>query len=106
MSKVLNPMMTTFQNEANSAIYEYVMLNHSRDVYYHYQSLVKGSERISAGITDSRGADLLDELQTEPQARMSSNFPQSSIEGGMAKRTLGGIIEAGETAAKVMRFRV
>jgi hypothetical protein len=31
---------------------------------------------------------------------------QVSIKAGMAGRTLGGIIEAGETAAKVMRFRV
>jgi predicted DNA-binding protein (UPF0251 family) len=31
---------------------------------------------------------------------------QVSVKAGMAGRTLGGIIEAGETAAKVMRFRV
>lgn len=98
----MNPLLIKEQKTAN----EFVSKYYGQEIYEEYESLLTESKRISAGITDSRGADLLDGLQTEPQARMSSNFPQSSIEGGMAKRTLGGIIEAGETAAKVMRFRV
>lgn len=124
MGKVLNPSMRLLQGEAD----EYVMLNHSKEVFEHYQSLVKGSERISTGILSMEESTAQKVALMKKQAGAIANEARggraqiSSIvkaagnetaekvvqEGGkgMARRTLGGILEAGEVAAKVMRFRV
>lgn len=102
MSEVLNPMMRTFQGEAN----EYVMLNHSREVYDHYQSLVKGSERISADIVSSNEMRaMIDSGRITAEDEVAKRVA-ASTNAGMARGTLDSVISAGETAAKVMRFRV
>jgi hypothetical protein len=129
MGKVLNPSMRLLQGEAD----EYVMLNHSKEVFEHYQSLVKGSERISTGIfsVEERTAqqvalmrrqagDVSQEVANKGTRNMEGvvssaarttggEVAESVVEAGgkgMASRTINKIVEAGETAAKVMRFRL
>jgi hypothetical protein len=101
MGQVLNPVIRLLQNTAD----EHVFTNFGEDVFNHYQSLVKGSERISTGISKSRPgaiAQVASEV-AKPEATVAEAVTQA---GGMARRTLSGVLEAGEVAAKVMRFRI
>ena len=129
MSEVLNPVMRQLQSTAD----DYVLANHGKEVYEHYQSLVKGTQKIYTDILSpeqdrarrgslaasaevrANGGLVIDHFDG-PKASISSTLKSTGDEvaekvaktGGrsMARRTLGGILEAGETAAKVMRFRL
>jgi hypothetical protein len=73
--------------------------------FANYQNLVKYSERISTGISQVRPgaiAQVASEV-AEPEAMVAEAVTQA---GGMARRTLSGVLEAGEVAAQVMRFRL
>ena len=106
MGQVLNPVMRQLQSTADDHIFR----NFGEDVFDHYQSLVKGSERISTGIRKSvpiaQRPGAIAQVASEvakPEATIAEAVTQA---GGMARRTLSGVLEAGEVAAKVMRFRV
>jgi hypothetical protein len=71
--------------------------------FANYQSLVKYSERISTGISKVRPEAMVAKKVTQAGGMVVDEVKQA---GGMARRTLSGVLEAGEVAAKVMRFRL
>ena len=107
-SDAVAPTLRSLQQTAN----EHVLANYGEDVYDHYQSLVTGSKRIPAGI---KGAGLASaSIASQPIVGSIAALEKSGAStevaetvgrtGGMAQRTLSGILSAGETAAEVMRF--
>jgi hypothetical protein len=71
--------------------------------FANYQNLVKYSERISTGISKVRPEAMVAKKVTQAGGMVVDEVKQA---GGMARRTLSGVLEAGEVAAKVMRFRL
>lgn len=106
MGQVLNPVMRQLQSTAD----DHVFRNFGEDVFDHYQSLVKGSERISTGIRKSvpiaQRPGAIAQVASESVRQEAMAAEAVTQAGGMAKRTLSGVLEAGEVAAKVMRFRL
>jgi len=105
MGQVLNPVMRQLQSTAD----DYILTNFGEKTFARYQFSVKHSERISTGVSKVRPeffpkaiAQVASET-TKPEAVVAEAVTQA---GGMARRTLSGVLEAGEVAAKVMRFRV
>ena len=108
MSEVIRDSTEFLQEESD----EFISKKFSSDVFNNYQSLVKGSERISTGIFGSLAEAQIAVGGLSPQVAAESTKPEAMVAdavtqaGGMARRTLSGVLEAGEIAAKVMRFRV
>jgi hypothetical protein len=99
MSEVIRSSTEFLQEESD----EFISKKFSSDVFNNYQSLVKGSDRISTGIFGSLAEAQIASEVAKPEATVAEAVTQA---GGMARRTLSGVLEAGEIAAKVMRFRV
>ena len=110
MSEKYTSAMEIFQEDSD----EFVSKNFSDDVFNHYQSLIKGSERISTGLFGSLAEAQIAVGGLSPQDAFKANSankamvnPEIALQaGGMAKRTLSGVLEAGEIAARVMRSRL
>jgi hypothetical protein len=108
MSEAVAPSLRSLQQRAN----EHVLTNYGEDTYDRYQSLVTESKRIPAQIKGSGLASISSEPIIDSIAALERSGASTEVAeqvgrtGGMAKRTLSGIIEAGETAAKVMRFKI
>jgi hypothetical protein len=106
MSEAVAPSLRSLQQTAN----EHVLANYGEDVYDHYQSLVTESKRIPAQIKGSGLASISSEPIVDSIAALERSGASTEVAeqvgrtGGMAKRTLSGILSAGETAAEVMRF--
>ena len=106
MSDTLAPTMRSLQQTAN----EHVLANYGEDVYDRYQSLVTGSKKIPAGIRGSGldSASIVSQPIIEGRVAAASiiDGPVSAARVGvLSKKTLTGILSAGETAAQIMRFK-
>ena len=106
MSDAVAPNMRSLQQTAN----EHVLANYGEDVYDRYQSLVTGSKKIPAGIRGSglASASIVSQPITEGRVAAASIIegPVSAARVGvLSKKTLTGILSAGETAAQIMRFK-
>jgi len=102
MGQVLNPVMRQLQSTAD----DYMIRNFgelNNKTFANYQNLVKYSERISTGISKVRPEAMVAKKVTQAGGMVVDEVKQA---GGMARRTLSGVLEAGEVAAKVMRFRL
>jgi len=109
MSEALREPMEIFQEYSD----EFISKNFSDDVFNHYQSLIKGSERISTGLFGSLAEAQIAVGGLSPQNAWAANYANKAIvtdavtqAGGMTRRTLSGVLEAGEIAARVMRSRL
>ena len=106
MSDAVAPTMRSLQQIAN----EHVLANYGEDVYDRYQSLVTGSKKIPAGIKGSglASASIVSQPIIEGRVAAASiiDGPVSAARVGvLSKKTLTGILSAGETAAQIMRFK-
>jgi hypothetical protein len=119
MSEVIRDSMEFLQEESD----EFISKKFSSDVFNNYQSLVKGSERISTGIFGSLAEAQIAVGGLSPQDAWKANFANQAIvnpknvlqprrinaatrAGKMSESTLQGTMDAASMAIKVMRGRL
>ena len=119
MSEKFTSAMEIFQEDSD----EFVSKNFSDDVFNHYQSLIKGSERISTGLFGSLAEAQIAVGGLSPQDAFKANYANKAIvnpekvlqprkinaatrAGKMSESTLQGTMDAAATAIKVMRGRL
>ena len=109
MSEEFTSAMQIFQEDSD----EFVSKNFSDDVFNHYQSLIKGSERISTGLFGSLAEAQIAVGGLSPQGStvagqvgQAGGISPLTRAGKMSESTLQGTMDAASMAIKVMRGRL